>query len=329
MTALLRKAFAPLHHQLQDWLLRDKHKTTSLTLGHSTVYVLPSKLGFGFILVAALNFILAANYQNNLVQLSSYLMLVLVLMSLIQSYANIKGLQLQFKEVASGYANQERTYRLSLANQQRNSYAIQLQWQGSTTLVEKVEDSSQDVSIQGGKQARGYYKVPRLKVFSTYPFGLAKVWSYLDANADYYVYPAPQPHNHGLSKQALDDSPQQNSGALSQSGNDEFDGLKEHKQLADYRRISWKHFAKREQLLVKEFITEADGAYVVDFEKFPGDVENRLSLMAYSIEQAQIQHMPIAIALPGLILACNNSDEHYLKALRALALYKKRGSHHE
>ncbi|WP_158684714.1 DUF58 domain-containing protein [Pseudoalteromonas sp. T1lg48] len=329
MVALLHKICAPLHHRLQDWLLRDKHKTATLTLGHSTVYVLPSKLGFGFLLVAGLNFILAANYQNNLVQLSSYLMLVLVLMSLIQSYANIRGLQLQFKEVPSGYANQGRTYRLSVTNQQRNSYAVQFQWRGNTTLVEKVDSTSQDVYINGDKQPRGCYQVPRLKIFSTYPFGLAKVWSYLEANADYYVYPAPQPHNHALNKQALSETPQQSSGALSQSGNDEFDGLKEHKQLADYRRISWKHFAKREQLLVKEFITEADSAYVVDFGQLPGDIENRLSLMAYSIEQAQIQHIPIAVRLPGLTLPSDSSDEHYLKALRTLALYKNRGAIHE
>ncbi|WP_105254161.1 DUF58 domain-containing protein [Pseudoalteromonas sp. T1lg75] len=329
MAALLHKVFAPLHHRLQHWLLRDKHKTAALTLSHNTVYVLPSKLGFGFILVAGLNFILAANYQNNLVQLSSYLMLVLVLMSLIQSYANIKGLQLQFKEVASGYANQGRTYRLSVANKQRNSYAIQLQWRGSTALVEKVDSNSQDVTIGGEKQPRGCYQVPRLKIFSTYPFGLAKVWSYLEANADYYVYPAPQPHNHGLSKEAIVESPQQTRGALTQSGNDEFDGLKEHKQLADYRRISWKHFAKREQLLVKEFITEADSAYVVDFDKLPGDVEHRLSLMAYSVEQAQLQHIAIAVKLPGVTLACDNSDEHYLKALRALAVFRNRGTHYD
>mgnify|MGYP000394994334 CR=1 FL=1 len=81
MLTTMHQGWSSIRSRIESLLLRDKHKKKHLTLGHSTLYVLPSKLGLGFLLIAVLNFILAANYQNNLVQVVSYLMLVLVLMS--------------------------------------------------------------------------------------------------------------------------------------------------------------------------------------------------------------------------------------------------------
>ena len=52
-------------------LLKNKHKTNEIELQHKTIYVLPSKLGGQFLLIALLNFVMGINYQNNLILLFS------------------------------------------------------------------------------------------------------------------------------------------------------------------------------------------------------------------------------------------------------------------
>ncbi|MEO2279383.1 DUF58 domain-containing protein [Pseudoalteromonas pernae] len=322
MFAFVSKAFSPIGNKIESLLLRDKHKTSRITLSHNTLYVLPSKMGMLFLLVAVLNFILGANYQNNLIQVTAYLMLILVLMSLIQAYSNMKGLVLDFQDIPDVFANQPVSYRVRVSNEQRRSYAVYLKWDGVSYLLDSVDNAPQEVIISGDKHTRGKYAAKRLKIMSSFPFSLAQVWSYLEPKKMYYVYPATYAHNHPLSTY-MTQSDESDSTALYKPGNDEFAGLREQKHQVDYRRISWKHFAKREELLEKEFVTQAQAAKVLDFESLVGSTEQRLSMMAFTIEEAKRQSIPIAIQLPGRHLATDGPTTEYTEILRALATFKQ------
>ena len=320
MFAFITKAMAPIRATIEALLLRDKHKKSQLTLGHSTLYVLPSKLGMFFLVVAALNFILGANYQNNLIHISAYLMLVLVLMSLIQAYTNMKGLTIEYQDAPDVFANQPISLTLSIRNRQRSSHAVVFSWHGNEHLVDLISQDTLNINLVGRKLPRGKYPLFRLKISSAFPFSLAQVWSYLEPNRSLYVYPATLAHQHPLGDYPSD-SDEVSVSTMSKSGNDEFDGLKEQKHQADYRRISWKHFAKREELLVKEFITDAQSAKVLDYEQLSGSLEQRLSMMAYTIEQAKQSGHLIAIKIPGMLPVTAQSKDEYQSLLRLLASF--------
>ncbi|WP_165381051.1 DUF58 domain-containing protein [Pseudoalteromonas sp. CO325X] len=321
MLATMQQGWSSIRTRIESLLLRDKHKKKHLTLGHSSLYVLPSKLGLGFLLIAVLNFILAANYQNNLVQVVSYLMLVLVLMSLIQAYTNLKGLEVKFNNISDVFANQTPVLNITVCNNSRTSYGVKVTWQGQCKEVERVSQDAQVVLVSGRKCSRGKYPATRLQISTGFPFGLAKVWSYLEPHAHYFVYPSAQAHNTALTYEASENQGEVNA-LKPQSGNEEFYALNEYKQGADYRRISWKHFAKREQLLVKEFVSYQDAQYMLDYASLQGSVEQRLSAMAYSIEQAKSTQTKLALRIGSTQFDADNSPSHYTNALRALALFK-------
>ncbi|WP_462158390.1 DUF58 domain-containing protein [Pseudoalteromonas sp. GB56] len=325
MFAFISKAFSPIRTRFESLLLRDKHKRSRITLGHSTLYVLPSKMGMLFLVVAILNFILGANYQNNLIHVTAYLMLILLLMSLIQAYSNMKGLTIVFQDIPDVFANQPVSCRIRVSNEQRRSYAIFLTWDNVDYLIDSVDQNPQEIVINGQKHVRGKYISARLRIMSSFPFSLAQVWSYLDPKKVHYVYPATYAHNHPLSVY-MTDSEESDSTALYKSGNDEFSGLKEQKHQVDYRRISWKHFAKREELLEKEFVTQAQTAKVMDFEALVGSTEQRLSMMAHTIEEAKRQNLPIAIHVPGKHAAIEGATTDYTSHLRTLATFDQGSS---
>ncbi|MFY8274992.1 DUF58 domain-containing protein [Pseudoalteromonas sp. SSDWG2] len=325
MFAFVHKAMAPLTSYIEALLLRNKHKKKRITLDHSTLYVLPSKLGMFFLLIAVLNFLLATNYQNNLIHVCAYLMLVLVLMSLIQAYVNMKGLTIEFVDIPDCFSNQPSAMKLRVKNEYRTSHAIKINWQGTCVLVDYADDVMSDVVITCHNDKRGKYNAQRMKISSTFPFGLAQVWSYLDTNAPYFVYPSPLNHSQSL---AVHDSDEDNAAQSKhvQSGNDEFDGLKEQKHFVDYRRISWKHYAKREQTLVKEFVTESNQSRILDFAQFQTNTEQALCMMAYSVEMAKNSQTPLAMRLPTASFGQENSATHYQKLLRALATFNQGAS---
>ena len=76
-------------------LLKNKHSKQSITLAHNNIYVVPSQLGFYFIIVAILNFVMGINYQNNLILVMAYLMFVVMIIAVLLGYTNAKGLKLQ------------------------------------------------------------------------------------------------------------------------------------------------------------------------------------------------------------------------------------------
>ena len=66
-TAKRPSFFKSFKQSLLNKLLKNKHLKNSITLEHRTIYVLPSSLGWYFIVVAILNFVMGINYQNNLI----------------------------------------------------------------------------------------------------------------------------------------------------------------------------------------------------------------------------------------------------------------------
>ena len=106
--------FASLKHTVFDKFLKHKHQKNSITLEHNTIYVLPSSLGWYFIIVAILNFVMGINYQNNLILIMSYLMFVVIVLAVFMGYSNAKGLTVTFDKVLPSFSPQQPILKLNL-----------------------------------------------------------------------------------------------------------------------------------------------------------------------------------------------------------------------
>ncbi|MDN3469399.1 hypothetical protein QMA05_00385 [Pseudoalteromonas sp. APC 4026] len=300
-------------------LLKNKHKKNSITLKHNTIYVLPSTLGVYFSVVASLNFVMGINYQNNLILFMAYLMFVIIIFALLLGYSNARGLTVSFKYAIASFAPQtpQLVWQIEADDPCQSitlSYPKDLKNACYITRVKEVIKCQ--LSLPYTK--RGCYKLKPIKIASNYPFGLVSVWSYIQPNKVVYVYPSiiktsNQKHQNLVANNT-------DEGTEKHKGDDEFESLITHLPEMGLQRISWKHYAKTQQLLVKQFSDFKSADAQFDFNLVTGDTEERLGQLCFLVCQAFESDINYSLKLPNNLIACNSGKLHHQRCLEALSL---------
>lgn len=310
-----------LKKRILNKLLKNKHSKQSITLAHNNIYVVPSQLGFYFIIVAILNFVMGINYQNNLILVMAYLMFVVMIIAVLLGYTNAKGLKVEYiKSFASFSPNKGSvkfilkaptlTQSVSLSYSSDSEYAKHLA---------QVTPRDSALIINLPYNARGKYILERFKIHSNYPFGLVSVWSYIQPNDSVYVYPAPEHVLNDTYNSTFEHTTQ--TGSIKEPGSEQFDELITHLPEMGLQRISWKHYAKSQQLLVKEFIDYKKSDIVFDFNLLTGNTEQRLSQLSFLVCNACENNTPFTLILPSASYKATNDTHDKSQCLALLSEY--------
>ena len=299
-------------------LLKNKHKKNSITLTHNTIYVLPSTLGVYFTIVALLNFVMGINYQNNLILFMAYLMFVIIIFALLLGYSNAKGLTVSFKYAIESYAPQppQLVWQIKVND---ICQSITLSYPNNfehTCYIESVKTDAIQCQLSLPYLKRGRYSLKPIKIASNYPFGLVSVWSYIQPSHAVYVYPSIiKTLNQQLSQMTANDD----EGAEKHQGDDEFESLITHLPEMGLQRISWKHYAKTQQLLVKQFSDFKSAETQFDFNLMTGDTEQRLGQLCYLVCQAFESDINYSLKLPNKVIENGSGKFHQQRCLQALS----------
>lgn len=315
-----RPAFvSAFKHAILNALLKNKHKKNSITLTHNTIYVLPSTLGIYFIIVALLNFVMGINYQNNLILFMAYLMLVIIIFALLLGYSNAKGLTVSFKNAIESFAPESPQLQWQIKST-HNCQSVTLSYPNNPNNpchIEQVTQTPMSQQLVLPYLKRGCYSLKRIKIASNYPFGLVSVWSYIQPKVNVFVYPSIiKTDNQKQLNQLADNNDE---GGAKYKGDDEFESLITHLPQMGLQRISWKHYAKTQQLLVKQFSDFKSADAQFDFNSMTGDTEQRLGQLCYLVCQAFESDVSYSLKLPNKLIASGSGKQHQQQCLQALS----------
>ncbi|MBD1582165.1 DUF58 domain-containing protein [Pseudoalteromonas sp. S16_S37] len=305
--------------QLFARFIRKKHSADSIAFKHNTIYILPSTMGTGFIGVSVLNFLLGINYQNNLLLAVAYLMIMLLIIALLYGYANFNASEVKLVAINSAHCNTPPSVTLAITSNKRLlDFSI-----AHDALEEPIHIPSIERTVLQSaplRLERGKHLIGQFKFVSHFPFGLVSVWSYLYLKKSIYAYPNPLENNESMyAFRATENSDELSNSTLVV---DEFKQLTPFQSGMNMHRVSWKHYAKSQQLLVKEYEGEL-GAQTLrfDYAELQGTVEQRLSKLCYLVLEAEASDTFYAFKLGGFELSANRGEAHKLKCLEALCDY--------
>ena len=109
-------------------------------------------------------------------------------------------------------------------------------------------------------------------------------------------------------------------------GDEDFAGLKDYHPGDSPRRIAWKAYARGSELLVKEFAGTVAPARLFDLEQTPGaDLEERMSVLARWILDAQGRDEAFGLRLPGIEIEPEPGQSQRRRCLAALAEFDVAG----
>lgn len=306
------------------WLDKRYQIKTSYLLAGRNLYIFPTALGFAFLGMVFILWLLGTNYQNNLILALSYLLVSIFVISILHTYANLAGVEIQFKGVPHVFAGEVSYWAFSVRNENsRSRENIFARWQVAEEgeEVDFALDPNKDitVSIPLSVPKRGIYAPGRLLLESRFPLGLLRCWTWLKWDTHIVVYPEPMAHElpKGFAVDELGD------GDHPVSGGDDFNALNPYKPGDSLKHIAWKAFARDKGLMTKEFNQNLSREIWMDYSQMQDlDREARLSVLCYWALQFHIENENYGLKLPGLSIEPSCGDNHRAEVLNALAVFE-------
>ena len=311
----------------------DRRIATSDThrLSQKNLFIFPTKRGFIFFSIIAVLWVLGTNYQNNLILALAFFMISVFVLAITLTFQNLNRLVVSFRGHSGDiFATSPASLRFIFSKAGKHgAEEVQLAWQSASkdeseevleaTAVYYVTDSEQEHLVPWFTDQRGYKKLPRLRVQSSFPLGIIRTWTWLRFNAEAIVFP--QPVNGRVGKSASS-SEGEADGLHAVKGGDDFSGLNDYIAGDSIKRVYWKSFARGRGMHVKEFAESTSQEVWLDYNAVQANsVEERLSVLTFWVLQYYQDNETFGLNLPTENIAPGLGKAHRDKCLIALAAF--------
>lgn len=313
--AALRHAY---NRRRDRWIAQRHPAAQSHKIDKRRIYILPTAACGGFVLLLLLLMLLAINYENNLVYGLTFLLVGVLLVSMVHTHNNLRGIVLSARAGVSVFAGEKARYRLHLRAPDHPVVGVAMRYLGGDEFVLTLDPNAErtlELSSSIGK--RGLHRPGVLRLSSRYPMGLFVAWSYVNLDQSSWVYPKPEAGGV-LPPSAL----QSDTGALSGEGNEEFSGLEEYRPGMSLGRAAWATLARGLPLQVKEFSDIQGESRWLRWSFWPElGSEARLSRLCHWVLRLERENKAFGLELPGVRLEVSSGRAQVEAALLALAQY--------
>lgn len=314
----------PVMRAWRDWktLLRTARPVGGIAvLDRRHVYILPTRQGVLFALVLSGMLVASINYSLSLGFVLTFLLGGLCVVAMLHTWRNLANLAISAGRTPPVFAGEEARFGLLAADRSgRSRHAIGLRH-------DRVEAAFADIPAAGRAgvalplrtSRRGWLAPGRVTVFTEFPLGLFRAWSYVELDHRCLVYPHPASSGRPPS---LSGSNDQAGKASTDMGGDDFSGLRAYQQGDPPRRIDWKASAREQVLLTKQFQGATSAMPWLDW-RFTSDrdTETRISQLTRWVLDAQAGGQSYGLRLPDQEIAPASGESHFRMCLEALALF--------
>ena len=311
-----------LLRRFQRWIDRRTPLESECHLDYRRLYILPSRAGFGFLVLVFTLWLLATNFENNLVFILCFLLMAVFVVSIHFTHATLSGLRVKPVRAQSVFKGDAAAVELCFSQvRTRCREQVSLRFAGGAPLMITLEKAGDTfVTVLAPTTQRGYLDPGLLTVESVYPVGLMRVWTHIRFCFDAAVFPSPVP-DLALTSNRRGTGEGHYSGT---SGSEDYVGLKTFEVGESLRHVAWKQYAREQGLWSKQYGDPVDSRRWVDWDDYASmDTEQRLSRMTWQICECEAAGNVYGLRLPGTELLPNQGLAHRQSALRFLALYGK------
>ena len=282
-------------------------------VARARIRVRPTAAGAWLLAAVVVLLLVAVNYGNNLVFAMAFLLLAAWSQSAWSAWRQLVDLRVHAlppREVACG-----ETLRIEFAvepTDARLRKTVSLSMDGIEGAAADVAHAGTTLlGIDARSNRRGVHRPDRIGLASRWPFGWWRA-SFQVVAAPCIVYPLPRG-----TLPLPDASPVQ---AQRAEGADAFSDLRGYRAGDAPARIDWRAWARREELLTRQFDGERGAASrLLRWSDTQGDGEARLSQLARWILDADARGDEYGLDLSSASIAPSRGSAHRLACLRALA----------
>ena len=294
----------------QQWIERrfkiDQHKQ----LTQKDVLIFIYQQGYLYLVLIFITFIAGVNYANNLILGFCFLISAVFCISFYITFKQLHALQIQINVVDTPQVGELLSVDIYFKQDVEQARYL---WIKTENQLHKLLFNTQQHGFQLNfiTSQRGVFQIPPIQIYSVYPFGLVRAWTYLYVQQPAWVAPQASWHSVENKQQQQNFEPDL----------DEFRELRSFQTGDSLHAVSWKQAARGQGLYVKVFEQYEDLKKLeIHYHHMPTQShEEKLSLMMGLVEQAEQNHDQYALYLPNAELASGTGALHFSEAKRLLA----------
>ena len=291
-----------------------------VVLSQRRVYILPTRYGYTFALALLLMLAGSVNYQLSLGYILTFLLAGMGVVSILHTFRNLAHIAVSAGRVEPAFAGGTVRFHLHYDNPTTfDRVSIDARCDAARAACDVPAHGAATVVLLLPAARRGWLRMPRVTVETSYPVGLLRAWSYVLPDAAALVYPRPE--ESALPPPAA--MPDRGDAAMAGRGNDDYWGLRPYQPSDSPRHIAWKATARGDRLLTKVFVGRGAFELWLDWNALPAaaGVETRLSVLTHQVLAAEEANVAYGLRLPGRELEPALGEGHRDACLKALALF--------
>lgn len=285
-----------------------------IELHRRRIYIVPTGFGMGFTVLLMVMLVGSLNYANNAALLLTCMLGAAGAASMLIAYRALDGLALTGVRAGQAIAGEPLALTLEFeSSRSRSAIRVDL---GAVCQAFAIDASGKaNVSLPMPTEHRGWQPLPRLRIWTDWPLGLFRAWSWVHPDQSVLVWPRPEtggppprlPANEGL-------RPRLHHG-------EDLAALRDYRSSDPRKHIAWKASARLGQLLTKDFEQpESRPEWRLDWRELEHLAqEARIARLARWLGEAHAQGRRHSLWLPGQPIEAGSGPGHYARCMSALA----------
>ena len=284
------------------------------------LYILPTRAGLAFAMLVFVMLLGGLNYANSVALMLTFLLSGFGMIAMHLTHRNLVRISVRAISTANAFVGEHGALQLTLQN---SADTARLGVEAEAADSERV---AVDVPAGGTARAdialplprRGRIDIDRIKLSTSFPFGLFRAWTYVHLRAGVLAWPVPR----GRREPPAEAANHGNAPALHRAGDEEWSGLREFRSGDSPRQVAWGAYARGRGLLVKTYQSSAAHHRTFDLATIAGDdLEIRLEQLSAWIVAAHARGERYGLRLGTHELPADGGNEHRARCLDGLALH--------
>ncbi|MCE1271946.1 MAG: DUF58 domain-containing protein, partial [Acinetobacter sp.] len=219
--------------RIQQWIARRFQVDGTKTLLQKDVLVFIYKQGFLYLVLILITFIAGINYANNLILGFCFLISAILCISFYLTFKQLHVLQIDLIAAEVGQVDQPLILKLHFNQPSVMTRYLRIQWLQQEQLI-YLDQQQQTFELAFFPKQRGLFEFGAMKIYSTYPLGLVRAWTYLYPKQKVWIAP-----------KAYDwQKEHKNQPTNANDSLDEFKELRAFQQGDSYQNVAWKQVAR-------------------------------------------------------------------------------------